>query len=157
MRGRRNKKGGKGRRLRERGEMRRARAASLRRALDEWEEEGPCAAKKIHIKVKRGKPDGVTRSKGEAAEREGEERQEEEGRSEREREALVASLRVLFLLPCSGSALMFSLLRLSYPPFDFSYFVGISTMHLAILPFKQRTQRNARTVYIEKIENYTSV
>lgn len=71
---------------RARGEMRRARAASLRRALDEWEEEGPRAAKKIHIKVKRGKPDGVTRnSKGEAAAREGEERQEEEGRSEGER------------------------------------------------------------------------
>jgi len=84
--------------------------------------------------VKRGKPDGATRSKGKAAEREGEERQEKEGCNEGEREALVTSLRVLFLLPCSSSALMFSLLRLSYPPFDFSgsYFVGISTRNPAI-------------------------
>lgn len=98
--------------------------ASLRKTLDEWEEEGPRAAKKIHIKVKRG-PDRVTRSKGKTAEREGEERQEEEGCNEREREALVTSLRILFLLLRSSSALMFSLLRLSYPPFDFSCTAGI--------------------------------
>lgn len=58
-------------------EMRRARAASLRKALDEWEEEG---AKKIHIKVKRGKPDGVTRSKGAA-----EGKEEKGGRKKRGR------------------------------------------------------------------------
>lgn len=82
------------------------------------------AAKKIHIKVKRGKPDGVTRVRGEKRRKgEGEERREEEGEQregEKERRVLVASLRVLFLLPCSSSALMFSLLWLSYPPFDFS-------------------------------------
>lgn len=45
-------------------------------------------------------------------------------RGRKERRSL-SSLRVLFLLPLSSSALMFSLLRLSYPPFDFSCTVGI--------------------------------
>lgn len=66
--------------------------------------------KKIYIKVKRGKLDGVVGSKSKTGEK-----------GERERERRVSSLRVLFLLLCSGSALMFSLLQLPYSPFDPSW------------------------------------
>lgn len=145
--------------------MRRARAASLRGALDEWEEEGPRAraAKKIHIKVKRGKPDGVTRTRrGRRRRGRGrkDKRKKDAAREKGETRSL-SSLRVLFLLPLSSSALMFSLLRLSYPPFDFSCTAGIVLcrhLDLQSCRLNNRRSETARaTVYIEKIENYTSV
>lgn len=163
MRGRKNKKKQREeeRRPRERGEMRRGLVqASSRKALDEWEEEGPRAAKKIHIKVKRGKPDGVTRTKGQATGKgrggktRGRRTQRGRKRSARYEFARfipppVFKLRPdVFPPPAFLSALRFLLYRRDRT---------LSASQLAILPSKQRTQRNARTVYIEKIENYTSI
>lgn len=98
------------------GEMRRACAASSRKSIsllvchslsffpDEWEEEGPPhAAKKIHIKVKRGKPDwgGSVRrvgygesTRGEKSGRRGEPKRK--GERKGEREAPAASLRAFY-------------------------------------------------------------
>jgi len=80
------------------------------------EEEGSPAAKKIHIKVKRGKtgPGWLVRgARRRGTGMPGKRKVEEENERASEREARREFARVLFLLPCSGSALTFS------PPFGF--------------------------------------
>jgi hypothetical protein len=92
-----------------------ARVLPLALSPDEWrEEEGSPAAKKIHIKVKRGKtgPGWLVRGARRRGYR-GKEKWKKRRASERAREARREFARVLFLLPCSGSALTFS------PPFGF--------------------------------------